>query len=87
MEYHATGEPRWLEIADIERVEEAAGAQMQETGWSYSFWENPSAEEYARRQGVQPVANIASLYGLAEPEDWEGFDAAVERWRAEKEVS
>jgi hypothetical protein len=85
MEYHTSGEPRWLEIADIERIEEPAGAAAaHETGWSYSFWENVSAEEYAQRQGVQPVTNIASLYGPGEPEDWLGFDEAVESWRGEK---
>ncbi|MSU57492.1 MAG: hypothetical protein EXS35_04810 [Pedosphaera sp.] len=86
MEYHSTGEPRWLEIADIEPIEEPAGAvSAHETGWSYSFWENLPAAEYARRQGVQPVTNIASLYGAGEPEDWQGFDEAVESWRGEKE--
>jgi hypothetical protein len=87
MEYHATGEPRWLEIADIERVDEPVGAEAaHESGWSYGFWENLSAAEYAQRQGVQPVTNIASLYGAGKPEDWQGFDEALETWRTEKEA-
>lgn len=87
MEYQTSGEPRWLEIADIERVEEPTLTTAHDTGWRYDFWENLSAQEYARRQGVQPVTNIKSLYGAGEPSDWEGFDTALEHWRTEKEAS
>jgi hypothetical protein len=87
MEYTPGGEPHRLEIADIERVDEPLGASaVQEAAWSYGFWENPSAEEYARRQGVQPVTEIASLYGSGEAQDWEGFDEALERWHADNPV-
>jgi hypothetical protein len=87
MEYTPGGEPHRLEIADIERVDEPPGASaVQEAAWSYGFWENPSAEEYARRQGVQPVTEIASLYGSGEAQDWEGFDEALERWHADNPV-
>jgi len=82
MQYHPTGEPQYMDITDIEPVEETAGGgTFKETEWSYSFWENPTAEEYARRQGVQPVTEVASLYGMGEPEDWEGFDEALQEWR------
>jgi hypothetical protein len=88
MEYSPGGEPHRLEIADIERVDEPAGqSAAQASTWTYGFWESPSAEEYARRQGVQPVTNIASLYGPGEPQDWEGFDEALERWHAENPVT
>jgi hypothetical protein len=87
MEFQTSGEPRWLEIADIERVEEPTVTAEHETGSRYDFWENLSAQEYARRQGVQPVTSIKSLYGLGEPSDWEGFDAALEHWRTEKEAT
>jgi hypothetical protein len=82
MQYHPSGEPQYLDITDIEPVEEATlGRTPKETEWIYSFWENPTAEEYARRQGVQPVADAARLYGTGEPEDWEGFDEALQEWR------
>lgn len=47
------------------------------------FWDNLSAEELARRQGVKPVESIEQLYGSGSPDDWEGFDAALEQWRSE----
>jgi hypothetical protein len=78
MLYYPTGEPQYMEITDIEPVDEKA---FKETEWSYSFWENPTAEDYARRQGVQPVADAAELYGSGAPEDWEGFDEALQGWR------
>jgi hypothetical protein len=40
-----------------------------------------TAEEYAEMQGVRPVADTAILYGDFAPEDWEGFDEALESWR------
>ena len=74
-----------LEIADVERLEEPLDAgRPTKAGWGYGFWENLSAEEYARRQGVQPMTNIALLYGGGKPEDWQGFDEALESWRTEQ---
>ena len=70
------------QVGKIERVGEPARAST----WSYGFWESPSAEEYARRQGVKPVTDIATLYGPGEPQDWQGFDKALERWHAENSV-
>ncbi len=90
MLYQETGGPKWLELSDIERIEVPTDAMaVREAGpaWSYNFWESPSAQEYARRQGVQPVTNIATLYGPGEAEDWEGFDEALERWRGENPVN
>ncbi len=48
-----------------------------------SFWDNLSAEELARRQGVKPAKRVEDLYGDGDPADWEGFDEALEQWRAE----
>lgn len=48
------------------------------------FWENISAEEHARRQGKGPVTDISVLQGGFAPEDWEGFDEALESWREEE---
>jgi hypothetical protein len=83
MQYHPTGEPQYLEVTDIEPVEDpgALKSTFEEPNWSYSFWENPSAEEYARRQGVEPLTDRATLYGSGDPRDWEGFDEALEEWR------
>lgn len=88
MEYHATGEPRWLNIADIEQTGAPAVSALDEAGaaWTYDYWENLPAAEYARRQGVQPVSDFSVIFGAGAAEDWEGFDEAVERWRAENPV-
>ncbi|MEW6158213.1 MAG: hypothetical protein AB1813_12315 [Verrucomicrobiota bacterium] len=47
------------------------------------FWENLSAAELARRQGVKSVEKVEDLYGGGDPADWEGFEDAVEQWRSE----
>lgn len=60
-----------------------SSAPSKRADWTYSFWENASAEEYARRQGVEPIREAAALYGQGEATDWEGFDEAVEKWRSE----
>ena len=51
------------------------------------FWDNLSAEELARRQGVKPVKSLKDLAWPNGPEDWEGFEEAVEQWRSESETS
>lgn len=85
MEYHTGGEIRWLTIADIEKIEAPTGSTPSESGgtWAYDYWENPTATEYAQRQGVKPVSDFSVLLGAGATEDWEGFDEAVEQWRAE----
>jgi hypothetical protein len=84
MVFTEVGEPRWIELTDIDAIETSTGTVAEpESTWSYDFWENLSASEYATRQGVQPVRDIAALYGPGHAEDWEGFDEAVERWRTE----
>ena len=45
------------------------------------FWDNLSAEELARRQGVKAVTDPATLAWPFDAEDWEGFDEALEQWR------
>jgi hypothetical protein len=88
MDYHPTGEPRWLNITNIEQIDEPTASALAEGGadWSYDYWENLPAAEYARRQGVQPVSDFSVLFGAGQAEDWEGFDEAVERWREENPV-
>jgi hypothetical protein len=88
MEYHPTGEPRWLNITDIEQIDAPSTSALVQgsPGWRYDYGENLPAAEYARRQGVQPVSDFSALFGAGAAEDWEGFDEAVERWRAENPV-
>ena len=38
-----------------------------------SFYDNLTAEELARRQGVKPVESIEQLYGTRDPDDWGGL--------------
>jgi len=87
MVYHETGVPKWLELTDIERVEASSDTTaVQETGWTYAFWESLTAEEYAQRQGVTPVTDTGILYGEFEPRDWDGFDDALESWRTAQQA-
>ena len=45
------------------------------------FWDNLSAAEFAQRQGVKPVSDLSELAWPFGPEDWEGFEEAVDQWR------
>jgi hypothetical protein len=45
------------------------------------FWDNLTAEEFAQRQGVKPVTDLSELAWPFGPEDWEGFEEAVDEWR------
>lgn len=47
-----------------------------------SFYDNLSAEELARRQGVKPIESVEQLYGNGDAADWAGFDEALEQWRS-----
>lgn len=48
-----------------------------------SFYDNLSAEELARRQGVKPITDPSTLLWPFGPEDWDGFEEAVQEWRHE----
>jgi hypothetical protein len=92
--YNAQGAITTIDLTDIDPVEmpsiplELQPVEETAPAWRYSFWENISAEEYANRQGVRPVEDIQSLYGSGEqPEDWAGFDEALEHWRAQMPVN
>lgn len=50
------------------------------------FWDNLSAGELARRQCVEPVTKLSKLAWPYGPEDWQGFEEAVEQWRSENFV-
>ena len=85
MTYSETGSPELLEVSGIEVLSLPAGlgAGKAESLWEYEFWENLSAAEYARRQGVEPVNDVKKLYGSGVTEDWEGFNEALDQWRTE----
>jgi len=51
------------------------------------FWDNLSAEELARRQGVKPVERPEDLYGMGDPADWEGFEESLAQERREQAKS
>jgi hypothetical protein len=49
-----------------------------------SFWKHKTLDEIAREQGVKPLETLESpVASQFTPEDWEGFDEALERWRSE----
>lgn len=88
MEYHPSGDPRWLNIVDIEQIDALSAPASAEAGsaWTYDYLENLSATEYARRQGITPLTDFSVLFGAGATDDWEGFEEALERWRAENPV-
>jgi len=47
------------------------------------FWNPPSLEELARRQGVKGPASFDDLQGTFTEEDFEGFEEALREWRSE----
>ena len=47
-----------------------------------SFWESPTIDDLAARQGVKPVESLdAIMGGWPEEEREDGFEQAVEEWR------
>ena len=48
------------------------------------YWDNLSAEELARRQGVKPVERFEDLYGMGDPADWEGFEESLAQDRRDQ---
>lgn len=51
------------------------------------FYDNLTAEELARRQGVKPITDPSTQVWPYGPEDWEGFEEAVQEWRHGAEKS
>lgn len=50
---------------------------------SADFWQPMTAQDYARQQGIPPVTRVEDILGPGNAADWEGFDEALETWRAE----
>ena len=42
-----------------------------------------TAQDHARQQGIHPVTRVEDYLGPGDAADWEGFDEALESWRAE----
>ncbi len=48
-----------------------------------AFWKHKTLDEIAKEQGVKPLETLESPYASEfTPEDWEGFDEALEQWRS-----
>ncbi len=82
----ANGEPQFAVLPYAEFLQaKAALARLSEKGRDDlrygSFYDDLSAEELARRQGVAAVTDTSSLAWPFGPEDWEGFEEAVQEWR------
>ncbi len=86
MEYKPSGEPHNLEITDIEPIEVTVECESSNSTvpWTYGFWENPTAEEYANRQGVKPIQDFSTIFGAGKDEDWDGFEDELKKWRTER---
>ena len=70
-----------------EALQHLAGNSPQPDPRYGGYWDNLSAEELAKRQGVGPTERVEGLYGNGDPSDWVGFDDALEQWRAEHPVT
>lgn len=87
------GKPEFAVLTYEEFVQVQEALRRSNGGWPQpdprygGFFDNLSAEELARRQGVQPVARVEDLYGHGDPADWEGFDEALALWRAQHPIS
>ena len=60
-----------------------ANAEQDAGGDVYDFWESPSIEELARRQGVKPLHDVESLFGTWPGEDDDGFEEMIHAMRHE----
>ncbi|WJI23523.1 hypothetical protein MZ909_09895 [Thermosynechococcus sp. B0] len=79
-----TGKINRVRIHDIEPLEELTEA-IEEIPLApaevYDFWTSRTLEELAQMQGVQPVANLATLYGTWPGERNDGFEEFIQELR------
>ncbi len=79
-----TGKINRVRIHDIEPLEDLSEA-IQEVSvvpaQVYDFWTSRTLEELAQMQGVQPVADITTLYGTWPGEREDGFEDFVQELR------
>lgn len=64
-------------------VNPAPQSRKQTQQASPGFWQPTTAQQHARQQGIHAVARVEDLLGPGNAADWEGFDEALETWRAE----
>ena len=48
---------------------------------SSPFWESPTLDEVAARQGVQPQTNVLALFGTWPGEEDDGFEEMIDELR------
>jgi hypothetical protein len=50
-----------------------------------AFWTSKTVDQLAAEQGVGPLTTLKSpVASQFTPEDWEGFEQALEEWRRER---
>jgi hypothetical protein len=80
------GKPQFavLPYDEFLKVKEALRMCDMESSRCYGgFFENLTADELAKRQGVNLISDTTSLAWTGDLEDWEGFEESVEQWRNE----
>lgn len=78
---------RYDEFLRVEEMLRRLTGTMPEPDPRYGgFWDNLTAEELARRQGVKPITDFSELTWPYGPDDWEGFEQAVDTWRDENPI-
>jgi hypothetical protein len=84
-EDHFTGKIANIKIQDLQRLADAEDhlrdPMSLEHPSSYDFWESPSLAELALSQNVQPLMNVAALFGSWPGDDHDGFEAAIDELR------
>lgn len=69
-----------VEIHDINRLDGQEGDARQLSD-SNDFWESPTLEELARRQGVKPMTDVRKLFGTWPGDPDDGFEEAINALR------
>lgn len=69
-----------IEIRDIHRLDGKEGDARQLSDPN-DFWESPTLEELARRQGVKPMTDVRKLYGTWPGDPDDGFEEAINALR------
>jgi len=69
-----------VEIHDVHRLDgkEDDARQLSD---SNDFWESPTLEELARRQGIKPMTDVRKLYGTWPGDPDDGFEEAINALR------
>jgi hypothetical protein len=89
---HKNGKPQFvvLPYEEFLDVKKALARQIEQGLVDPRFggvWDNLTAEELAERQNVTKVETIQNFRWPYGPEDWEGFEEAVQEWRQNSGVN